>query len=118
MSRRVRVKPGKGQSMAGFFGGILFCGIGLFLAIPIFGPFGIIWTLFAVIITIMNGINAFSDKGVASHEILIEDEYRQDTFVSDKSVEERLKELQSLYDKGIITTEEFQEKRKQILEDI
>ncbi len=118
MSRNVRVKPGKGQSMVGFLGGIIFCFIGLFIVIPTFGPFGLLWTLFAVIITVVNGINAFSDKGVASHEITIDDDYDQENIGSRKTSEERLNELQSLHDKGMITADEYQEKRKQILEDL
>jgi hypothetical protein len=118
MSKRVRVKPGKGQSMAGFFGGIIFCFIGLFIVIPTFGPFGFLWTSFAVIITVINGVNAFTNKGIASHEITIDDDLVPQNFDNGKTTEERLKELQSLYEKDMISTEEYQEKRKHILEDI
>ncbi|MDF2486809.1 MAG: hypothetical protein K0R46_2977 [Herbinix sp.] len=118
MSRRVRVKPGKGQSMAGFFVGILFCFIGIFVAIPIFKMFGIIWTLMAAIITVINGYNAFSDQGIASHEITIDEEDSQVKTDYNKTSEQRLNELQSLLNKGMITYDEYQEKRKKILEDI
>lgn len=126
MSRRVRVKPGKGQSTVGFFAGIVFCFIGLFVVIPLVGPFGILWTIFAVIITVSNGYNAFSDKGIASHEITIEDDFNQgfnqnfnqENMVNRKTSEERLKELQTLYEKGVITEDEYQKKRKQILDEI
>lgn len=118
MSKRVRVKPSKGQSMAGFFCGLIFCFIGFFGIIPIFGAFGLIWTLFAIIITITQGINAFTDKGIATHEITIDDDMQMDTTKQRKSPEERMKELQSLYDKGLVTGEEYQQKRKKILEDI
>lgn len=118
MSRNVRVKPGKGQSMVGFLGGLIFCGIGLFVVIPTFGPFGMVWTLFAVIITVMNGINAFSDKGVASHEITIEDDFPQENIENRKTNEDRLLEIKNLYEKGMITEIEYQEKRKQILDDL
>ena len=74
MSKKVRIKPGKGQSMMGFIVGILFCLIGVFVVIPSVGLFGIFWTLMALIITITNGMNAFTDKGVASHEIEIDEE--------------------------------------------
>ena len=121
MNKRIRVKPGKGQSMVGFFGGIVFCFIGLFVVIPTFGPFGMLWTLFAVIMTVVSGVNAFSDKGIASHEITIDDGYNTENFGNidnGKTAEERLKELQSLYENGMITSDEYQEKRKQILEEI
>jgi uncharacterized membrane protein len=117
MRRRVRVKPSKGQSMVGFFVGLIFCCIGFFVVIPIFGPFGFIWTLFAIIITIMNGVNAFSEKGIATHEITIDEDFNQN-MGSVKSSGERMNELQSLYNKGLITEEEYQKKRQQILEDI
>jgi hypothetical protein len=118
MSKRVRVKPGKGQSMAGFVGGLIFCFLGLFFVVPIFGPFGFIWTLFAVIMTIINGYNAFSDKGVATHEITIEDDVTFGNPAGEKTAEERLQELKQLYEKGMITDEEYQEKRRQILSEI
>ena len=46
--KRIRVKPGRAQSRMGFFAGLLFCLIGVFMVIPIFGVFGIFWTLMAV----------------------------------------------------------------------
>lgn len=118
MSKRVRVKPSKGQSLAGFFMGIIFCLIVLFIVIPSFGPFGFVWTLFAIIITVMNGLNAFSDKGIASHEITIDDDFNQNSTEYRKTSEERMNELQSMYEKGMITEDEYQKKRKQILDDI
>ncbi len=118
MSRRVRVKPGKAQSVSGFFAGLVFVLIGLFVVVPTFGPFGLLWTLFAIIMTATNGVNAFSKKGIATHEITIEDNVSQEISYSQKTAQERLNELQALYDKGMITYEEYQSKRKQILEDI
>ncbi len=121
MSRNIKVKPGKGQSTAGFFVGIIFCFIGLFVVIPTFGPFGMFWTLVAVIITIMNGYNAFTDKGIATHEITIDEDDNQTSqfsMESNKTSEQRLNELQGLYNKGMITYDEYQEKRKKILEEL
>ncbi len=118
MSRRVRVKPSKGQSLAGFFSGLVFCFIGIFHIIPTFGWFGLAWTLFAVIFTIISGYNAFTDKGVASHEIIIDDTEKSNDSSSNASVQERLTELKSLYDKNLITDEEYQNKRDKILNDI
>lgn len=118
MSKRVRVKPSKGQSLVGFVSGLIFCFIGLVVVIPAFGAFGVIWTLFAVIMTITQAFNAFSDKGIASHEIVIEDDRERNIVRGSKSSEERMKELQELYDKGLITADEYQQKRKRILEEI
>jgi len=114
----VRVKPGKGQSTAGFIVGLILCFIGIFMVIPTFGPFGILWTLFAAIMTGINGLNAFSNRGIASHEIIIDEEHNPYFEDSRKSSEERLNELQSLYEKGIITADEYQQRRKQIIENI
>lgn len=118
MSKRVRVKPSKGQSMVGFFAGIVFCVIGFFVIIPGAGAFGYLWTLFAIIITISNGVNAFTDKGIASHEITIDDDSYHETIKDGKSVEERLRELHNLYEKGMINEVEYQKKREEILKDI
>lgn len=136
MSKRIHVKPGKAQSVMGFFVGLLFCGLGIFMVIPTFGPFGIIWTLMAVAITVYNGINAFSQKGVASHSIEIEEDiaptqgrsYAQSwdsssttsstTEKKEESIEGRLTALNDLYKKELITADEYEEKRKAILEDL
>ena len=136
MSKKVRIKPGKGQSMMGFIVGILFCLIGVFMVIPSAGLFGVFWTLMAFIITITNGMNAFTDKGVASHEIVIDE--RPDTnktncsmgadMPSDMSdtalkglkgnIELRLQVAEDLYNAGTITKDEYEEKRREILNDL
>ena len=82
MKRSIKVKPGKTQSTMGFVTGLIFVGIGLFVVIPTFGPFGIFWTLIAVAITAVNGVNAFGKKGVASHEIVVE----EDSYAEGRSI--------------------------------
>lgn len=120
MSKRIRVKPSKGQSTAGFFVGIVFCLIGLFVVIPTAGPFGIFWTMVAVIITITHGKNAFTEKGVATHEIVIEDELNQsdENYVIRTDSQKRLEEIKNLYDNGFMTKEEYEDKRKKIINNI
>ncbi|MGI6659197.1 MAG: SHOCT domain-containing protein [Dethiobacteraceae bacterium] len=120
MGKRIKVKPGKGQSTVGFFAGLVFCCIGLFIAIPTAGLFGVFWTVIAVIITAVHGINAFTGKTIASHEIMISDdsEFQLAERAERLSPEERLQELQALYDKGLITAAEFQQKRKKIIDSI
>ena len=119
--KRIRVKPGRAQSKMGFFAGLLFCLIGVFMVIPIFGVFGIFWTLMAVIITALSGINAFSDKGMASHEIIIDEESRASES-GDKGrkedIESRLRIAEELYREGTITKDELDEKRREILKEI
>ena len=106
MSKNIRVKPGKTQSAMGFAVGIVFCLIGLFLVIPQFGAFGIFWTAIAVVITATNGINAFGKKGITSSEIIIDDD---NDYTDSSSQEIRLTKLKNMYDKGLITAEEYAE---------
>ena len=134
--KRIEMKPGKGQSVFGFGVGIIFCLIGLFVVMPTMGPFGILWTLVAVGITVSHGMNAFSDEGLPTHEIVIEEDEiadgrydSADRYTGDdsyggsrekggRSVEERLEEAKRLHNLGLITGEEYEQKRKQILEDL
>lgn len=110
MSKKIKVRPGKTQSKAGFVIGIIFCLIGLFAVVPIFGPFGLVWTGMAAWITYSNYRNGFTDKPIADRVIEIESETQ--------SVEERLKKLQSLYQQEVITKEEYEKKRQEILDEI
>ncbi|MGL5245151.1 MAG: SHOCT domain-containing protein [Sarcina sp.] len=113
MGKRIRVKPSKGQSMAGFIGGLIFVGIGIFVAIPMAGAFGILWTIFAGVITITHGINVFGEKGIATHEIEVKDEYSK----GELDFDERLRKLKALKDEGIITLDEYERKRNEILKE-
>ena len=115
MRRNIKVKPGKSQSVLGFIVGLIFVGIGLFVAIPTFGPFGIFWTLIAVAIAVANGVNAFGKNGVASHEIVVEDDGGEET---QSSSARRLEEARSLYEQGLISREEYEAKRQEILKDL
>lgn len=142
MSKKIHVRPGRGQSKVGFVVGLLFCAIGLFVVIPIFGPFGIIWTAMAGIITFVNFRNGFTDKQIDSHVIDIEGDGNDITVTKEmgfgshtynvdmgqnnfagrtsgqEDVETRLKKLQSLYDQALITREEYEAKKKDILEEL
>ncbi len=116
--KKIQVRPGKGSSGMAFVVGIIFCAIGLFVAIPMAGVFGILWTLIAVVITVFHGINTFSDKGASFHEITIEEEQEQEAFSGQRTAEERLTELRRLYESGLITGEEYETKKKEILEEL
>ena len=98
----------------------------------------------ALIITITNAMNAFTDKGVASHEIVIDEERQMESkaqdsgiagvpldmldSVSDMSdtaikslkgnIELRLQVAEDLYKAGTITKEEYEAKRREILEEL
>ena len=109
--KNIRVRPGKAQSAMGFAVGIIFVLIGLIVVIPTFGLFGLLWTGIAVAITVVNGLNAFGKKGVPTMEIYSEEEEEQEYH----SPEERLQQLQRLYDQRLISTEEYEQKRTEIL---
>ena len=68
-------------------------------------------TLMAVIITVTNAVNAFSQKGISTHEIIVDENDQED-------IENRLKAAKKLYEEGIITKEEYESKRKEILKDL
>ncbi|MBR4074341.1 MAG: hypothetical protein IKK22_02865, partial [Firmicutes bacterium] len=116
-------------AMVGGIVGVFFVLIGLFVAIPQAGLFGIIWTSVAVFIAGTNLYNAFSEKGIVSHTIEIDEDgnidyapgpeeeiaYRVDP---GSTVEERLNRLNDLYDKRLVTSREYEEKRKEILKDL
>ena len=56
--RRVTYRPNKAQGALGVVFGVIFIAIGLFVVTPVFGPFGLLWTLMAVGITAANGYQA------------------------------------------------------------
>lgn len=110
MSKKIHVRPSGAQSKVGFAVGIIFCLIGLFVAIPTFGVFGVFWTAIAGWITYVNWRNGFSNEKIDSHVIEIED--------TNPDIENRLRSLQSLYDQRLITKEEYEEKKQEILKDL
>lgn len=128
--RRVTYRPSKAQGAFGMVWGGVFVLIGLFVVIPIFGPFGILWTLAAIGITAMNGYQAFGKK-YTGPEITIEEDSAQMPNVQPSSpslethdhipstaldAKERLEQLESLKQAGLITQSEYDQKRREILE--
>ena len=131
MSKRMKVTPSKGQAKMSFFVGIIFCCIGVFVAIPTVGPFGILWTAIAAWITYVNFKNGFTDDKIATRVIEIDEDekggtirpgmgYGTYTYTKEntpgESIEERLIKLQRLYDQALITKEEYEQKKKDILD--
>ena len=128
--RRVTYRPSKAQGAFGLVWGGVFVLIGLFVAIPHFGPFGILWTLGAIGITAMNGYQAFGKK-YTGPEITIEEDNPQTSDVHPSSptpethdhipstaldAKQRLEQLESLRESGLITQSEYDRKRREILE--
>lgn len=113
-SRNIKVRPGKGQSKLVFFVGIAFVITGLFVAIPMFGPIGILWIGMAGLICYTHFKNAYTDDGMPMYEISIDE--KEDINV--RNIESRLKKLEQLFDSGLITREEYDDKRKEIISKI
>ena len=128
MKRRMEVRPSKPAAAFGLAVGVVFILLGLFVVIPQFGPFGLLWTAVALIITILNGVNAFLERGVPSGVIHIEDEadglapppaaVPPQPSSPAKSPEERLETLRGLHQQGLITAEEYDRRRREILDEI
>ncbi len=112
--KRMRYQPSKSQSIFSGIVGIIFCLIGLFFVVPTFGPFGILWTAIAGFMTARSFAMAKGKADMGSY--VIEDE--NGGAKSGKTAEERLTELQNLYDRRLISTEEYEQKRKEILEEL
>ena len=111
--KRVKVKPGKTQSKIGFVAGLLFVLIGVVVAIPTFGLFGVVWTALAGLIAFSHFKNGFTDEGFATHEIIIDGEEAAD----EDDVEKKLRKLESLYEQELISRDEYESKRKEILDE-
>lgn len=61
----------------------------------------IFWTLIALVITVMHGKNAFTEKGMPSHEITIEDTTgtsNNENYEFASDIKKRLEEIKYLYD--------------------
>ena len=129
--RRMTVRPSKGMiTFSRVFGGIFaavalgFVYIGVTELLPNAGPFGLIWTLMALCFAGIGIYGACNRKGLYfSYEWSIDEETEGDSPASSggasaSSAEERLAELQRLYDQRLITAREFEEKRQEILRDL
>ena len=119
MRRNIHYKPSKGASI---LGGIVGCAMGIFglFAIPDMGAligFKAIWCLMAFGIGIYNFLLA---AGVVKYNggYEITDETEDGAKGGKSDAEVRLEELQTLYDRRLITEEEYQQKRRKILDEL
>lgn len=110
--KRVTYRPSKTAGIFGVLWGAVFVVIGLVVVIPSAGAFGILWTLMALGITGYNAYCAFG-KGYVGPEIHIEEDGENSAPSSGgDSVQQRLQELRNLYDRSLITEEEYQLKKE------
>ncbi len=104
MKQNLQIKPSKQTGVVQMVGGIVFALIGMAFVIPMTyranGPvwFGVLWTGGAVVIAILGAINAFSNKGIPTEEIVFDSADAR----SAKSTEDRLRELEGLYQRKLI----------------
>ena len=121
MRTRGRVRPSKPISALVMLVGIAFVLVGIFFVIPNIGLFGVIWTVVAAAITVYHAFNVISDRGVA-HEVVDFEISPSDSPASRtsnlESTEQRLKNLDSLRDRGLLREEEYEEQRRRILDQL
>lgn len=114
-----RIRPSKPMSALGLIIGIAFVCIGVFVAIPDTGVFGVFWTLVAFIITGYHAFNLFSEHGVADEVVEFDISTQHDSPDSrSEPPERRLAKLDGLKKKGLINDLEYRQQRKRILDDI
>ena len=117
--RVVRIHPSKPSMVLSLVVGVIFCLLGVFIVIPTFGVFGLFWTLISAGITVVNAMPLFSgeDRDLY-HTMTIEDEGGYDGLAADTESDDaaaRLEKLKELYDRRLITAEEYESKREEIL---
>lgn len=112
--RSYHYRPNKLASIISIAMGAVFVVVGVMVAIPQTGLFGVIWTLFALGITAGNIYGMISRKGYGSIE-MEEDGYYSEEEPFDLDFEQKLVKLQRLYDQRLITTEEYNQKRAEIM---
>ena len=117
MRRNIHYKPSKSASI---LSGVIACAMGVFglFTIPRIGAmigFKAIWCLMAFGMGIYNFLLA---AGVVKYNggYEITDETDDGAKERKSDAEVRLEELQTLYDRRLITEEEYQEKRRDILD--
>ncbi len=114
--RNYRYRPNKVQSIVGIAAGALFILIGIIEVIPSAGLFGVVWTLFAAGITVAQIYAVASGNGYGSWEMEEEGSVQlQQGEVMD--FEEKLQKLQRLYDQRLITRDEYDKKRAEIMDE-
>lgn len=129
MKKNIRIKPSEGMKKFNrIFSGIYalialgFVVIGVTQAIPMTGLFGIVWTGVACVFVGVGVAGAVSKDGLyRGYRIEVEDgeQTAENTSpAAQLNVEARLKQLEDLREKRLITAGEYEEKRKEILKEL
>ena len=116
MSKRITYRPNKAASGLSVAVGVIFILIGVTVVIPSAGLFGVLWTLIALGITVANGYQAFGKKYIGP-EIRVEDDgaAAEAEPAGAGDVKARLEQLEALKAENLVTAEEYQRKREEIL---
>ncbi|MGN1039691.1 MAG: SHOCT domain-containing protein [Oscillospiraceae bacterium] len=121
-NKKIKFKPSKTYSIFGFAVGIIFMITGLVMMFKQHSETGSynlefwgMWLGACAVITVMNYLNAFTKKGIPIQEAIIESEnhYQKQ---STKDIETKLKQLNSLHQQNLVTQEEFDKKKAELLE--
>ncbi len=139
--RNINYKPSKPQATMGLIVGIVFICIGIGMVIPLtfgsgfapIGLFGLAWTGIAVYNTVINAKYLFGEKDGKNENLFggyeVTEEPADASFRADSADHEhitaggldakaRLEQLETLKSAGLLTPEEYAEKRKDILNDL
>ena len=130
--KRITYKP-SGASRAGavinMVVGLAFFVLGITVIIPASAGFGIIWCVICAGMVITSAYLAFGGTKHISPEVYVEDEEvpspAQDTSGTETEncpsagdIEARLERLSALREKGLITEQEYEKKRQDILDEL
>jgi len=117
MKTKGRIKPSKPVAFGQMLGCGVFAIIGLAVIIPTIeregGPmwFGVLWTILAGVGALTGAYNFFSEEGIATDEF----SYTSEPQTPVRSTKDRLGELKELKESGLISTDEYESKRSQLL---
>ncbi len=103
MSYRMGIRPSKPASAVGLAAGVVFLLLGVAVVIPVFGTFGMFWTAIAALITCFYAYNLFSARGVSAYEVDV------------ASPEDDLRKLAQLRQDGLLSEEEYLQKRAELM---
>ena len=124
MKKRVTYRPSKASGVLSGVVGAIFVLLGIFVVIPDFGLFGLLWTGIALAITVANLYHAFGTKYMGP-EIRIEEDEPEPRPEAPEAAPERaagpdaktrLEQLARLKEAGLLTEEEYRDKRKEIID--
>ena len=103
MSYRMGIRPSKPAAAVGLAAGVVFLLLGVAVVIPVFGTFGVFWTAIAGIIVVFYAYNLFSQRGVSAYEVDVD------------APEDDLRKLAQLRQDGLLSEEEYQRKRAELM---